>query len=148
MTRRISLIAVAGVAALVLSASAAFAQAPPERRGLSDFELSAATPITVREAMIEDGFDRAVKAQLVQAMAEDGFDRAVRAKQALQPNVSSYRDSFERAAPPAGTAYVATVSSGGGIEWPQVGIGLGVGILLALGLVLGLRYTRIRPLAH
>ena len=121
MTRRISLIAAAGIAALALTASAAFAQAPPERRGLSDFGLSASTPTTVRPGVGRWG----------------------------QPNVViSHRDAFERATPPAGTAYVATVSSGSGIEWPQIGVGFVVGILLALGLVLGLRYTRVRPLAH
>jgi hypothetical protein len=121
MTRRISLTAAAGIAALALTASAAFAQVPPERRGLSDFGLSASTPITVRPGVGRWG----------------------------QPNlVSSYRDTSERAAPQAGTAYVATVSSGSGIEWPQIGVGFIMGILLAFGLVLGLRYTRVRPLAH
>ena len=41
-----------------------------------------------------------------------------------------------------------TVSSGREIEWPQIGIGIGFGIVLVLGLMLALRGTRIRPLAH
>lgn len=41
-------------------------------------------------------------------------------------------------------------SAGSGIELDrsQVGIGFGVGIVLALGVVLGLWYVRIRPVAH
>ncbi len=34
------------------------------------------------------------------------------------------------------------------IEWPQVGIGLGIGVLLMIGLYLALKATRQRPLAH
>jgi len=122
-----------------VTASAAFAQTRP---GLSDFGLSASTPITVRDAM-----------------PEDGFGRVVAAKRALESNLSTYvpghtggarwdRDSFERAATPAGAAYDATVSSGSGIEWPQIGVGFVVGILLALCLGLALRHMRVRPLVH
>jgi hypothetical protein len=48
------------------------------------------------------------------------------------------------------SASVATspVESGTEIEWPQVGVGLGLGIMLALGPWLAMRITRIRPLAH
>jgi hypothetical protein len=41
-----------------------------------------------------------------------------------------------------------SVSSGSGIEWPQLGIGFGLGILLAASLWLAVRMTRSRPLAH
>ena len=34
------------------------------------------------------------------------------------------------------------------IEWPQVGIGLGIGVLLMIGLFMALKGTRQRPLAH
>ncbi len=54
--------------------------------------------------------------------------------------------SLEFAARSAGTASVAPTSSGSGIEWPQLGAGFGLGILLALGVVLGLRHARVRPL--
>jgi hypothetical protein len=39
-------------------------------------------------------------------------------------------------------------SSDGNLDWPQVGIGFGIGIALILGLILVLRTTRQRPLAH
>ena len=34
------------------------------------------------------------------------------------------------------------------IEWPQIGIGLGIGALLMIGLYMALKATRHRPLAH
>jgi len=43
---------------------------------------------------------------------------------------------------------VATTSSGREIDFPQLGIGLGIGVLLALGLYLAVRFTRVRPVAH
>ena len=45
-------------------------------------------------------------------------------------------------------ASAATVSSAREIEWLQVGIGFGGGALLAIGLVLALRMTRVRQPAH
>ena len=43
---------------------------------------------------------------------------------------------------------VPSASSGREIEWPQLGVGLGLGLVLAFGLFLAVRYTRARPLAH
>jgi hypothetical protein len=43
---------------------------------------------------------------------------------------------------------VSATSSGREIEWPQLGIGFGLGIALLLGLMLAIRVTRTRPLAH
>ncbi len=40
------------------------------------------------------------------------------------------------------------VTNGREIEWPDVGVGLGIGLLLGLCLLLAVRYTRTRPLAH
>ena len=40
------------------------------------------------------------------------------------------------------------VSSSREIEWPQVGIGLGIGALLMISLYFALKATRHRPLAH
>lgn len=43
---------------------------------------------------------------------------------------------------------VARSSSGRDIAWSQLGIGLGIGIVLAFGLMLALKATRQRSLAH
>ena len=47
--------------------------------------------------------------------------------------------------PPASDS---AVGSGSEIEWPQVGIGLGIGALLMIGLYLAVKGTRQRTLAH
>jgi hypothetical protein len=43
---------------------------------------------------------------------------------------------------------ISVSSSGRDIEWPQLGIGFGLGVALLLGLLLTVRFTRTRPLAH
>jgi hypothetical protein len=83
-----------------------------------------------------------------QMMAEDGFDQAV-----AQANVRGlttrldYRDAFERSNP--GPSIGSTpAGSGSEPEWPQLGIGFAIGIVLALGVLLAVRATRVRSLAH
>ncbi len=62
---------------------------------------------------------------------------------------NGYVDANERAVPPVSpTQVVSATSVEDDIQWPQIGIGLGVGIALAFGLMLALRATRHRPLAH
>lgn len=51
-------------------------------------------------------------------------------------------------APSGPVATSSNTGSGIELDWSQLGIGFGVGFVLALGLVLGLRYARVRPLAH
>ena len=46
------------------------------------------------------------------------------------------------------SAPVASSGSGRDIAWSQLGIGLGIGVVLAFGLMLALKATRQRPLAH
>ena len=43
---------------------------------------------------------------------------------------------------------IAASDSGREIEWSQIGMGFGLGILLAIGLFLAMRSTRVRHLAH
>ena len=63
---------------------------------------------------------------------------------------NGYVDAHERAVPPVSATpiTVAPTVSDRDIEWPQLGIGFGVGLLLAFGLFLAMRMTRVRPLAH
>jgi hypothetical protein len=86
-------------------------------------------------------------------------DRHAEAQQA-QAATSSYPDRFERFVAgqsirePVGDDHFrdppdtapGSATSGTAVEWPQVGIGLGIGILLAVGLLVGVRLTRPRPL--
>ncbi|MGH3078744.1 MAG: hypothetical protein ACRDPZ_11260 [Gaiellaceae bacterium] len=39
-------------------------------------------------------------------------------------------------------------SSGSEVDWAQVGVVLGIGILLAAGLFVAMRFTRVGPLGH
>ena len=63
---------------------------------------------------------------------------------------NGYIDAPERAVPPASNTPVSVTptASGRDIEWPQLGIGFGIGIALVLGLILAMRTTRGRELAH
>ena len=83
----------------------------------------------------------------------DSFERTGIRGASLDPvatssNVSTYRDAFERSNPQTAPATSSPAGSGTEIEWPQVGIGLALGVALMLGLLLAMRITRIRPLAH
>ena len=158
MTRRISLVAAAGIAALALTASGAFAQAPPERRGLSDFGL--------------DGLSGFTPAAVQTAGWMAGFNRSVREKLALEPDVGIYlrgrqADHSDAGNAPglqggrsnrveAGELAAASAMSRSGrddplFQWDRMAAGRSWACcrhLLALGLVLGLRRVRVRPLAQ
>jgi hypothetical protein len=45
-------------------------------------------------------------------------------------------------------ASASAVGSGSEIDWPQLGIGLGVGMAVLLGLILTVRIGRSHPVAH
>ena len=79
----------------------------------------------------------------------DVFERAV----AAGPVDGSMLDRFiandNRFQPrPTNPTVAVSVGSGSEIEWPQLGIVFGIGMVLAIGLLLTLRATRQRPLAH
>jgi hypothetical protein len=48
----------------------------------------------------------------------------------------------------AGSLEVSTIDSRTEIEWPQVGVGLGIALLLAFGVGLAMRVAHVRPFAH
>ena len=57
-------------------------------------------------------------------------------------------DNREPSKPVNRPTTIAASDSGREIEWSQIGMGFGLGILLAIGLFLAMRSTRIRHLAH
>ncbi|HSI97088.1 MAG TPA: hypothetical protein VK926_01900 [Gaiellaceae bacterium] len=95
-----------------------------------------------------DAFTRSVGAEtrsLQTGPYSDAFERAVAAGSPTGGLVSGDHHSRVEL---LGSTPPATVSTSTRvIEWPQVGIGFGAGILLALGLLMAMRVTRIRPLA-
>ena len=76
----------------------------------------------------------------------DAFERAVIANERSKPVIvvdDRFRLTEHRFEPDP-----VQVTNTRDIEWPQVGIGLGIGVLLMIGLYLALKATRQRPLAH
>jgi hypothetical protein len=64
-----------------------------------------------------------------------------------RPLVGDGGDRF-RIDPTSTPVAVGSIDSGREIEWPQVGFGVGLGVLFALGLMFLIRTTRSRELAH
>lgn len=79
----------------------------------------------------------------------DVFERAVAARIGGESMLDRFVANDDRVQPrPTSPTVVVASTSGTDVEWPQVGIGFGIGIALVLGLMLALRATRQRPLAH
>jgi hypothetical protein len=92
----------------------------------------------------ERAFGTKLQVQLAGGSSTDAFERAVASRPRTPDPI---RDDRFRLDPSPGSEPV-TVTDGREIEWPQVGIGFAIGMVLAIGLVLMLRATRQRPLAH
>jgi hypothetical protein len=80
----------------------------------------------------------------------DARERSFAAKRDATTIVSPdpVRDDRFRLDPSSIAIPTAATSSPGDIEWLQIGIGFGLGVLLAVGLVLAMRMTRVRQPAH
>jgi hypothetical protein len=161
MTRTISLIIGIATVALVVAVPTAFGEGrigslqvqndtayvdANERGGLAQAAqpgLGAYTDAHERGTVRPSGIES------VLGLYVDANER-VGAPTTFSPEPSTYRDGGERGTPPVGTPATVAAAAGSGseIDWSQIGIGFGVGILLALGLLLAMRFTRIRPLAH
>ena len=132
MTRRISLVAVAGLAVLAMTASAAFAVAGPVPTA----------DIVNRAAAASDknyGPDKQVAATLpTQAPFDLNKRFSTVTSVARDPDDPRFRLD----------AASGSVTGGNDIEWPQIGIGFAIGLVLAFGLYLAMRLMRVRELAH
>jgi hypothetical protein len=106
-------------------------------------QVEQTSPLDARE----EAFGAKRDAQLANVPGPDAFERAVIANERSKP-VIVVDDRF-RLDPNTGVepGPVQTTNTRD-IEWPQVGIGLGIGVLLMIGLYMALRATRQRPLAH
>jgi len=143
MNRKSTFTAVGAALALALPATA-FAQSS-ERFGNGPVNQATVqlSPLDAREA----AFGAKRDAQLASVPGPDAFERAVNTHQRSQP-VVVVDDRFRLDANTGVQPAPVQVTSADGVEWPQVGIGLGIGLLLMIGLYLGLKATRQRPLAH
>ena len=88
-----------------------------------------------------------LEAQLASKPYPDVVERAVNADSRDRRGDIVVDDRFDLHPEAISTTEGAT-SSGWEFDLPQVGIGFGLGILLAIGLALAVRFTRVRRLAH
>jgi len=163
MTPKISLVTVVAVALVAVPAALGESRTPDvfERAAAAhqrstpivspdavDRALAAKLALQSAPIVSPDALDRveAFSAQSRPITSPDAVDRAVAAR-ADYGNRIVFED-YRLRDPVNVPVASSTISSGWDIEWPQIGMGFGFGVLLALGLVLALRYTRIRPLAH
>jgi hypothetical protein len=106
-------------------------------------QVEQSSPLDARET----AFGAKRDAQLAGVPGPDAFERAVITNERSKP-VIVVDDRF-RLDPNTGVEPgPVQVTNTRDIEWPQVGIGLGIGFLLMIGLYLALKATRQRPLAH
>ena len=178
MSPKISLIITVAGAALVLGVPAAwgnhqygdeFYRAEPATVRVSpDLVDRAVAAEQNRLSSMLDARERALGENLGKKVSPlDARERAFGAKLDVQLSSGPYPDVIDRAVQARGTTRAPVgdsdrfridhssvpvpgpaTSSGRELEWPQIGIAFGMGILLAFGLWLTVRRTRIRPLAH
>ena len=168
MTRRISIItAVAGLA-LVLAVPVASGQGQPVEPSSSPYPDLVARAVTAHmtagRSLVFDNrhvLDGDEGTQL-SGPYPDVVDRAVAARATSGRSLVFDNHRIDAAQQSAGRTLVfdnyrldgarpeqvSATSSGREIEWPQLGIGFGLGIVLLLGLLLAIRVSRARPLAH
>jgi hypothetical protein len=84
---------------------------------------------------------------LREVLASDSVEASGTARTSVDQRLvaDNYREPSKPVSRPT---TIAASDSGREIEWSQIGMGFGLGILLAVGLFLAMRSTRIRQLAH
>ena len=95
----------------------------------------------------EQAFATKRNVQLSAGTPPDAFERALGSHQRSTRDIV-VDDRFTLDPSTLPTPVAVTGGSGDEIQWPQVGVGFGVGMALILGLLLAIRATRHRPLAH
>ena len=114
-----------------------------ERSWGAQVQVAQSSPIDARET----SFAAKREAQLADVSGPDAFERVVIVSTRETPPLVA-DDRFRLDPTTGGQPAPVSVTSGDEVEWPQVGIGLGIGVLLMIGLYLALKATRQRPLAH
>jgi hypothetical protein len=141
MTRTISLII--GIATVALVVAVPTALGKGSIGGLQVQEDTTYVDANERATLVNSSQQPALGAYT------DANERGGVRPSGIESTLAGYVDANERVVvPPASVTQVSATGSDSDVQWPQIGIGFGVGILLALGLFLALKATRIRPLAH
>lgn len=160
MSRKIFLITAVAGAALAFSVPAAWGdswfadrQSPESVHVSPDLADRAVAARQNELSTVLDARERALGAGRSTTNPIDSREQSFIAKRQAQLTAGGLtpdpvRDDRFRLDPSSFPAPAATTSSGSEVEWPQIGIGFGIGVLLVLGLVLAVKATRIRPLAH
>jgi hypothetical protein len=152
MTPKLSLITVVAGVALLLAAPA-WGQSQPQR-----------SPDAADAAVANVGFNylgadwAESRSSWSPNRSPDVIDRAIATAPSFNYVGSTYADTGRPTQVISGDDHVrldpadlptyVTTTSGREVEWPQIGVGLGLGMLLTLGVVLGMHFTRVRRLAH
>jgi hypothetical protein len=105
---------------------------------------------TLAEQSVPTSVSRPDSHDIVRPTVNGYIDAADRARRIDTVVPTAYLDAFERSAPPKASTPISTEATGSGneLDWSQLGIGFGLGLLLAVGLILAMRMTRVRRLAH
>jgi hypothetical protein len=158
MTRRIALIGLSALVLMALAAPTALARYVPgdDPRSVvpaTNRIIDASDRVTLvapqAGTVLVDAHQRSLGGNgggVLTPTYSDAFERTAAAKPSTGATLIG--DSHNRFDPGNLPVSTTTVSSGSEIEWPQIGIGFGLGIVLAFGLLLAARATRVRPLAH
>jgi hypothetical protein len=148
MTPRITLVTVPVLAALVLvPASLGNGRPVTMQSDVVDRAVAARLASQSDPIVSPDAIDRlqAYQARSQPITAPDAVDRAA----AARADYGSNRRFDDRFNSPTNVSTPVTVThSRDEIEWPQVGIGFLMGILLAGALLVALRLSYVRTLAH
>ena len=158
MTPKISLVVIPVLAGLAL-VPAAWGN---HQYGDAAYQAESSVPQSnLRAVLASDSVESAISAReqvvasqpfnLRDVLASDSAESALAAKASSLafPERRLVGDNYRDVSKPVSRpTTIAASDSGREIEWPQIGMGFGLGVLLALGLVVAMRYTRIRPLAH
>ena len=150
MTRTISLIIGIAVTALVVAVPTALGEGmlagSQKQDGVAYFYANERA--TLAQQTSAPLVSRPDSHETIQPFAYiDAADRAARVRTVPSSDVVLLSGDDHTTFAPVDSA-TPVASSGRDLDWPQVGIGFGVGIALAFGLILALRATRQRPLAH
>jgi hypothetical protein len=152
MTSRITLITGIAVTALAFGVPTALGEGrlagSLEQDGVSFFYANERA--TIGSGSVPTVVSRPDSHDIVRSATNGYIDASDRARRINTIVATAYLDAHERSAPPKGSPALSTEATGSGSDrdWPQLGIGFGLGLLLAGGLFLAMRMTKVRPLAH